>query len=73
MIIRFGLELDGQQGWHSRNTLNEITVGVHGMLGILEAQLGLISVSTPQSQRVVQYLDCLKKSDNPKRFYHQSL
>ena len=73
MKIRFGLNLDGQRGWHIGNSLNEVTVGGSGLLGILEPQLGLISDSVPQSRRVVQYLECLKSCDNHKRFYHRSL
>jgi len=73
MKIRFGLNLDGQHGWHVRDTLNGITVGASGMLGILEPQLGLIADAVPQSRRVVQYLECLKQCDHPKRFYHRSL
>lgn len=73
MKIRFGLNLDGQRGYHVGNALNQITVGASGLLGILEPQLGLISDSVPQSRRVVQYLECLKSCDNPKRFYHRSL
>lgn len=73
MKIRLGLALDGQHGWHTKNSLGEITVGTSGMLNILEMQLGLVAEETPLSQRVVQYLDCLKKSNHPKRFYHQSL
>jgi len=73
MKIRLGLQLDGQRGWHAKNSLNEITVGTSGMLSILEPQLGLIAESVPQSQRVVQYLDCLKHCDHEKRFYHRSL
>lgn len=73
MKIRFGINLDGQRGWHGGNSLNEITVGTSGLLGILEPQLGLISDPVPQSRRVVQYLECLKSCDNPKRFYHRSL
>lgn len=73
MKIRFGLQLDGQRGWHTGNRLNEITVGAQGMLGILEPQLGLIAEPVPQTQRVVQYLDCLKRCDNLARFYHQSM
>lgn len=73
MKIRLGLQLDGQRGWHAKNSLNEITVGTNGMLSILETQLGLITESVPQSQRVVQYLDCLKHCDHPNRFYHLSL
>lgn len=73
MKIRLGLQLDGQRGWHASNTLGEITVGTNGMLSILEPQLGLIAESVPQSQCVVQYLDCLKHCDHPNRFYHLSL
>jgi len=73
MKIRFGLNLDGQHGWHVRDVLNEITVGASGMLGLLEPQLGLISEPVPQSRRVVQYLECLKQCNHPKRFYHRSL
>lgn len=73
MKIRLGLQLDGQRGWHAKNSLGEITVGTNGMLSILEPQLGLISEILPQSQRVVQYLDCLKQADRKSRFYHSSL
>ena len=73
MKIRFGLQLDGQRGWHTGNKLNEITVGAQGMLGILEPQLGLIAEPVAQTQRVVQYLDCLKRCDHATRFYHKSL
>lgn len=73
MKIRFGLNLDGQRGWHVKNSLGEITVGASGMLGILETQLGLISNQVPQSRRVVQYLECLKQFNSKSRFYHRSL
>ena len=73
MKIRLGLQLDGQRGWHPSDSLGEITLGTTGMLTILEQQLGLIAESVPQSQRVVQYLDCLKDCDHPNRFYHLSL
>lgn len=73
MKIRFGLNLDGQHGWHVHDVLNEITVGAGGMLGLIEPQLGLIADVIPQSRRVVQYLECLKQCNHPKRFYHRSL
>ncbi|SFP71747.1 PD-(D/E)XK nuclease superfamily protein [Nitrosomonas cryotolerans] len=73
MKIRFGMGLDNQRGWHTRNTLGEITVGEKGMLSILETQLGLIRKVAPQSRRIVQYLTCLKQCDHAARFYHQSL
>lgn len=73
MKTPFGFNLDGQRCWHIGNSLNEISVGGSGLLGILEPQLGLINVPVPQSRRVVQYLECLKSCDNPKCFYHRSL
>jgi hypothetical protein len=73
MKIRFGLNLDGQRGWHVRDALGDATVGANGMLGILEPQLGLIGDPVPQSRRVVQYLECLKQCNHAKRFYHRSL
>lgn len=73
MKIRFGLSLDGQQGWHVKNTLGEVTVGPQGMLSILETQLGLLSEPVSQSRRVVQYLSCLKSLDHEGRFYHHTL
>ena len=73
MKIRLGLQLDGQHGWHTKNSLGEITIGTNGMLNILEMQLGLIAEETPSSQRVVQYLDCLKQCNHPKRFFYKSL
>jgi len=73
MKIRFGLTLDGQRGWHGRDSIGEITVGANGMLGILEAQLGLIADAVPQSRRVVQYLEYLKRCDHEQRFYYRSL
>lgn len=73
MKIRFGLHLDGQRGWHVKNSLGEITVGASGMLGILEPQLGLIASQVPQSRRVVQYLECLKRCNSKSHFYHSSL
>lgn len=73
MKIHFGLQLDGQHDCHVRDSLGEITVGTNGMLGILEPQLGLIADIVPQSRRVVQYLDCLKRCDHKARFYHRSL
>jgi hypothetical protein len=73
MKIRFGLQLDGQQGWHVKNSLGEAVVGSKGMLGLLENQLGLVLEPVPQSRRVVQYLACLRALDNEDRFFHRTL
>jgi len=72
MKLRLGLHLDGQRGWHPANRLGYATVGPLGMLGILEAQLGVPVVAASQSERIVQYRDCLYRADEPGRFYHRS-
>ncbi|TXI89007.1 MAG: hypothetical protein E6Q40_02930, partial [Cupriavidus sp.] len=58
--IRFGLALDGQRGWHSRDALSESSVGPLGMLGLLEMQLGLVRAMPSQAERVVQMRACLQ-------------
>ena len=39
--VRFGLDLDGERGWHARDTLGDSTLGPLGFLNVLETQLGL--------------------------------
>ena len=63
MIVNFGLHLDGQRGWRPANRLGEVTVGPAGLLGILELQLGLSRESSSAAERVVQFRDCLKRTD----------
>lgn len=72
MRINFGLNLDGQHGWHSSNRLGHQTLGPVGFLTTLETQLGLLREHPSQSERIVQYRDCLKRCDHPDRFYHRS-
>lgn len=72
MKIRLGLHLDGQRGWRPANRLGYATVGPLGFLDILESQLGLHSKGVSQSERIVQYRDCLKRCDGPDRFYHRT-
>lgn len=72
MHINFGLNLDGQHGWHSSNRLGHQTLGPLGFLTTLETQLGLLRDRPSQSERIVQYRDCLKRCDHTDRFYHRS-
>jgi hypothetical protein len=72
MKIRFGLHLDGQQGFTPINQLGVTDVGPLGLLGILESQLGLIAPTISEAQRIVQYRECLLKVNNPDRFFFKT-
>lgn len=72
MHIRLGLYLDGQHGVAFQPALDHLTTGPLGMLNVLETQLGLLRLDVPNSDRVLQYRDVLKRLDSPDRFYHQS-
>ncbi len=72
MKIRLGLHFDGQRGWQPKNTLGEITVGPLGFLEILETHLGLLALHSSNSERIVQYRDCLRQCDGVGRFYHRT-
>ncbi len=47
-------------------------MGPLGLLDILETQVGLSSLRASQSERIVQYRDCLRECDEPNRFYHRT-
>jgi len=70
--VNFGLHLDGQHGRHPSNQLGHQTVGPLGFLTTLETQLGLLRDHPSQSERIVQYRNCLERCDHPDRFYHRS-
>ena len=72
MRIRFGLHLDGQRGSQPRAALGEITVGPSGFLNILETHQGLLRLHASQSERIVQYRDCLRQCDEQERFFHRT-
>lgn len=72
MRIRFGRNLDGEQGSFRTNNLDFKTVGPLGLLDILETQLGLPHTDVPQIERVMVYLSCLKQADHPLRFFHKT-
>jgi hypothetical protein len=52
--IRFGLDLDGERGWHARDALGESTLGPLGFLNVLETQLGLTRAVPSAAARIVQ-------------------
>ncbi len=70
--VRFGLELDGERGWHARDALGESTVGPLGFLSLLETQLGLTRAAPSQAERVVQMRECLLAARTRGRFYERS-
>lgn len=72
MRVRLGLYLDGQHGTAFKAELDSLTTGPLGMLNVLETQLGLLRLENSNSDRVLQYLDVLKRLDSQTRFYHQS-
>lgn len=72
MRIRFGRDLDGEQGTLRVDELDAKTTGPLGLLGILETQLGLPHRDVPAIERVMSYRECLKRCDHPGRFYHKT-
>ena len=72
MNVRLGLHLDGQHGTAFKAQLDSLTTGSLGMLSVLETQLGLLRLEVPNSDRVLQYADVLKRLDSLARFYHGS-
>ena len=70
--IRFGLDLDGERGWHARDALGESTLGPLGFLNVLETQLGLTRAVPSAAARIVQMRACLAAAVNRSRFYEKS-
>jgi len=70
--IKLGAGLDGMKPKRIHSTLGEKEVGLVGFLSILETQCGDSPVTDSTTTRIIQYLACLKASDNPDRFYHRS-
>ena len=70
--IRFGLDLDGERGWHARDALGESTLGPLGFLQVLETQLGLTRAPPSAAERIVQMRACLAAAANGGRFYENS-
>ncbi|MEH6626623.1 MAG: PD-(D/E)XK nuclease family protein [Motiliproteus sp.] len=71
--ITVGLGLDGTVASPHRASVGELLGGPSRLLQWLESQLGLELPQASFTQRVLQYLACLKQCDAAERFYHQSL
>jgi hypothetical protein len=70
--IRFGLDLDGERGWHARDALGESTLGPLGFLAVLETQLGLTRAVPSAAERVLEMRACLAAAATSTRFYENS-
>ena len=54
------------------DALGEVTVGPHGLLGLLETQLGIPARDISFTTRLIQYLGCIDQVNHPQAFYHES-
>ncbi|MEP6389211.1 MAG: PD-(D/E)XK nuclease family protein [Halioglobus sp.] len=70
--VTLALKADGALAERQPDALGEITLGPHGFLNLLETQLGIPSVVTSFSTRLIQYLGCIDQIDHPGAFYHAS-
>jgi hypothetical protein len=73
MKIELGLKLDGYRPVERRSALGQVATGPAGLLGLLEARLGLSGVPASEPLRVAQYLARLRRVDDGRRFYSASL
>lgn len=71
--ITVGLNLDGAIASPHRASVGEFTGGPQRLLQWLESQLGLELPQASFTERLLQYLACLKQSDHESRFFHQSM
>ena len=73
MQIIFGWKLDGPchplTATASAAAIGQPVVGPHGLLGLLEAPLGLAGPSTPAAVRIARYQGRLRGLDDGARFY----
>ncbi len=70
--INLGLKADGAQPETALDAMGHVTVGPHGLLFILEPQLGIPSLDVSFTTRLIQYLACIDKVDHKNAFYHAS-
>lgn len=77
MRIIFGYELDSASFPDAlgKETACQGTavLGPHGLLGVVETNLGLSGVQVPQAVRIGQYLKKLREIDDGRRFFSQSM
>ena len=71
--ITIGLNLTGAVAAPHLASAGQLTGSPERLLQWLESQLGLELPSASFTERLLQYLSCLKQSDNENRFFHQSL
>ena len=72
MKITLGLGLDSKKTTATLSSMGDKSVGPLGFLTILETQCGIPSVPESPTARIIQYMSCLKESDNGQRFYSAS-
>ena len=73
MRVTFGLSLDARQGPSPQSFFSAPVVGRLGFLSLLETYLGLSAPEVSPAQRVVSFLGHLRKLDDGKRFFSESL
>lgn len=71
--ILVGLTLYSGTVTPPKNSMGRLEGGPLVLLDWLETQLGLTAPPVSFTTRLVQYLACLKSSDNQNRFYSASL
>ena len=70
--VTLALKADGALPEFLRDSMGEVTVGPHGLLNLLETQLGIPSRDISFTTRLIQYLGCIDQVDHPGAFYHAS-
>ena len=73
MRVTFGLRLDARQGPSPQNFFSAPVVGRLGFLSLLETYLGLSAPEVSAAQRVASFLGHLRRLDDGKRFFSESL
>ena len=73
VTITIGLNLDGPVACAHSASVGELYGGPESLLQWLESQLGLEVPRSSFTERLLQYLACLKQSTNENRFFHQSM
>ena len=73
MRIAFGLHLDGLKPEAPQTVTGAVVLGPRGFLEVLESQLGLPTPNPHPSEAPFSYLQCLRETSTPDRFFHRSL
>ena len=70
--VTLALKADGPIPEPVEASLGKLTTGPHGLLNLLETQLGIPSSEDSFTTRLIQYLGCIDEMDHPGAFYHAS-